>query len=76
MPAILQPTPEELKNALFASGWVVSHEDSYNWLLSKDGYNPRAVPKRVRTIPDDILHHCMNEAKMHGPIHLADAADA
>lgn len=71
MPAILQPTPEELKQTLINGGWVVSHEDSYNWLMVKGEFQPLAIPKRVKTVPYEILYHCLTVAGIgHQPIVL------
>ena len=76
MPAIPQPPPQELKDRLMATGWAVSHEDSYNWLLTKEDLLPLVVPKRVRTVPYDILYHCLTVAGIGGPIHRdVDSAD-
>lgn len=77
MPAILQPTPAELRKALEDFGWRVVREDSYNWLLAKAGFLPLAIPRRVQTVPYDILYHCLTVSGIGlGPIHRdVDALD-
>ena len=71
MPAILQPTPTELKDRLIERGWTVAHEDSYNWLMANGDLLPLAIPKRVKTVSYDILYHCITVAGLPlGPIHM------
>jgi len=76
MSATLRPSPQALKDLLTAAGWVVSYEDSYNWLLTKEDLLPLAVPKRLRTVPYEILCHCLIVAGIGDrPIHRdVDAA--
>ncbi len=60
----ISPASPVLKDILVADGWAVTREDSYNWLLEKDDYDPLSIPKRIKLVPFEIHEHCLGVAKM------------
>lgn len=65
MQALAHIPPEVWKRILELDGWTVLYEDSYNWLLEKDGKEPVALPKRIKLVPFEIHEHFMAVSEIH-----------
>jgi hypothetical protein len=51
-------TKAESKDEMVRAGWTLYKEDSFNWLLLKDGV-PSAIPKRGRLVAREIMESCL-----------------
>lgn len=57
--ALAHIPPTVLKQILECDDWQVTNEDTYNWLLQKDGKDPLVIPKRIKMVPFEIHERCM-----------------
>lgn len=48
---------------MLRAGWVVYREDSFNWLLLKDGA-PLAIPKRGRLVAREVMESCIIDGRL------------
>lgn len=63
MPAIALVPPEVLKNAMLRAAWTVYKEDSFNWVLVKNGL-PLAIPKRGRLVAREVMESCIIDGQV------------
>jgi len=63
MPAIALVPPSVLKDAMLSAGWRIHREDSFNWLLLKDGV-PLAIPKRGRLVAREVMENCQIDGQL------------
>ena len=63
MPALIKPTPQQLRDILVLDGWRLYQEDEYNWSLVKAN-EPLEVPKRGKNVTFEVLYHCLEVADM------------
>ncbi|SRR5258708_1011954 len=64
VPALAHIPPDVLRQILVEDGWTLRREDSYNWVLIKDGREPLIVPKRVRKVAFELHERCLQIAGM------------
>ena len=63
MPAIAPVPPNILKDVLVEAGWAIFDEDSYNWLLMKNGV-PLALPKHGGVVSLEIHEKCLERCQI------------
>lgn len=63
MPAVALVPPKIVKDVMLRVGWVVFSEDSFNWVLLKNGV-PLAVPKRGKLVAREVLENCLIEGQL------------
>lgn len=67
MPIHTPVRPDIFKRILELDGFVVVHEDDYNWSLFKDKFGltqPILIPKKPTLMPVDIMSNVLHRAKM------------
>jgi hypothetical protein len=63
MPAIALVPPSVLKDAMIRAGWKLHREDSFNWVLLKDG-TPLVIPKRGKLVAREVMESCLIDGLM------------
>jgi hypothetical protein len=66
LPPFAQISPKLLRDILELDGWKATHQDDYNWLMDKDGFEPIPIPKLVRTVPFAVFDNCLEKSQIVG----------
>ena len=64
MPAIAPVPPPVLRDCLLEDGWSLFDEDSYNWVLVKNG-RPLVIPKRGGLVAIEISSKVLEIANLN-----------
>lgn len=71
MPALAPVPPETLKAILEACGFVVAHEDSFNWTLVRGEVEPPVIlPKLGALVALDVMMQILSDAKIDNLTYL------
>jgi hypothetical protein len=65
MPALIKPSPIQLRKILESDGWNVYQEDEYTWSMVKAGVESSLeIPKRGRVVTFEVFEHALEIAEL------------